>query len=183
MTEPLVCVPTASGTMPAPTAAAEPEDEPPGVRVVSCGLRVLPGVKTASSVVTALPRMMAPAARSFSTTAASCCGRRPWSKAVPFSVGKSRVSTMSFSPTGTPCSGPIGRPVPRCLSAASACRMAWSGSRCAKACTSGSRSAMRARHASVSSTALTAPRAISSRAVQRGHVRQAHLLRRHRHRP
>ena len=31
MTEPLVCDPTASGTMPAATAAAEPEDEPPGV--------------------------------------------------------------------------------------------------------------------------------------------------------
>ena len=42
MTEPLVCVPSASGTMPAATAAAEPEDEPPGVRDGSCGLRVLP---------------------------------------------------------------------------------------------------------------------------------------------
>ena len=31
--------------MPAATAAAEPEDEPPGVRAGSCGLRVLPGVK------------------------------------------------------------------------------------------------------------------------------------------
>ena len=30
MTEPFVCVPVASGTMPAPTAAAEPEDEPAG---------------------------------------------------------------------------------------------------------------------------------------------------------
>ena len=41
--EPLVCEPIASGTMPAATAAAEPEDEPPGVRVTSRGLRVLPG--------------------------------------------------------------------------------------------------------------------------------------------
>ncbi len=41
--EPLVCVPMASGTMPAATAAAEPDDEPPGVRSRSRGLRVLPG--------------------------------------------------------------------------------------------------------------------------------------------
>ncbi len=33
MTEPLVCEPTASGTMPEATAAAEPLEEPPGVRV------------------------------------------------------------------------------------------------------------------------------------------------------
>ena len=44
MVEPLVCVASASGTMPAATAAAEPLDEPPGVRSRSCGLRVGPGV-------------------------------------------------------------------------------------------------------------------------------------------
>ena len=43
--EPLVCEPIASGTMPAATAAAEPDDEPPGVRARSRGLRVLPGWK------------------------------------------------------------------------------------------------------------------------------------------
>ena len=32
MVEPPVCEPTASGTMPAATAAAEPADEPPGVQ-------------------------------------------------------------------------------------------------------------------------------------------------------
>ena len=31
ITEPLVCVPIAAGTCPAATAAAEPDDEPPGV--------------------------------------------------------------------------------------------------------------------------------------------------------
>ena len=77
----------------------------------SCGLRVLPGVKAASSVVTVLPRMIAPASRRRSTIAASSNGRRPLSKTVPFSVGRSRVSMMSFRPTGTPCSGPVGRPV------------------------------------------------------------------------
>ncbi len=43
ITEPLVCVPSASGTMPAATAAAEPLEEPPGVCSGLCGLRVLPG--------------------------------------------------------------------------------------------------------------------------------------------
>ena len=38
MIEPLVCEPMASGTMPAATAAAEPLDEPPGVRSLLCGL-------------------------------------------------------------------------------------------------------------------------------------------------
>jgi len=32
ITEPLVCEPSASGTMFAATAAAEPDDDPPGVR-------------------------------------------------------------------------------------------------------------------------------------------------------
>ena len=37
-----VCDPVAIGTIPAATAAAEPEDEPPGVCSRLCGLRVLP---------------------------------------------------------------------------------------------------------------------------------------------
>jgi hypothetical protein len=43
MIEPLVCEPSAAGTWPAATAAAEPLEEPPGVCSGSCGLRVLPG--------------------------------------------------------------------------------------------------------------------------------------------
>ena len=45
MTDPLVCDPIAPGTMAAATAAAEPLDEPPGVRSRSCGFLVLPGWK------------------------------------------------------------------------------------------------------------------------------------------
>ena len=45
MIEPLVCEPIASGTIWAATAAAVPDEEPPGVRFESCGLRVLPGVR------------------------------------------------------------------------------------------------------------------------------------------
>ena len=43
ITEPAVCVPYATGTMPAATAAADPLDEPPGVRSGSCGLTVTGG--------------------------------------------------------------------------------------------------------------------------------------------
>ncbi len=40
--EPPVSLPNAIGTMPAATAAAEPPDEPPGVRARSHGLRAAP---------------------------------------------------------------------------------------------------------------------------------------------
>ena len=52
----------------------------------------------------------APAARSIATTVASREGVRPACSTEPFSVGMSAVSMMSLTPTGTPCSGPIGRP-------------------------------------------------------------------------
>src|SRR6201996_9523535 len=62
ITEPPVCVPTASGIMPAPTAAAEPDDEPPGVWAWLCGLSVAVGSDEAKAVVVVLPIMVAPAA-------------------------------------------------------------------------------------------------------------------------
>src|SRR5947207_3071387 len=108
--EPAVWLPSASGTMLAPTAAAEPLEEPPGVCSGFHGLRVLPGEKYAHSVVTVLPRITAPAARSILTTTASSRGVRPACSAQPFSVGMSPVSMMSLIPTGTPCSAPIGSP-------------------------------------------------------------------------
>ena len=42
-TDPPVCVPRASGTIPSATAAAEPLEEPPGVWLARCGLVVGPG--------------------------------------------------------------------------------------------------------------------------------------------
>src|SRR5262249_21342064 len=87
MTDPLVWLPSASGTMPAATAAAGPDEEPPGVRAGSCGLRVGPGGEYANSVVTDLPMMTAPAARSLATTVASCRGLRPLPIGEPSSVG------------------------------------------------------------------------------------------------
>ena len=43
MTEPFVCVPSAMGTMPAATAAAEPDEDPPGECARFKGLRVRAG--------------------------------------------------------------------------------------------------------------------------------------------
>jgi len=45
MMDPAVWLPTASGTMPQATAAAEPLDDPPGVCAGFQGLAVGPGVK------------------------------------------------------------------------------------------------------------------------------------------
>jgi hypothetical protein len=129
MVDPPVWLPSESGTIPAATAAAEPLDDPPGVCAGLCGFRVLPAVRVANSVVTVLPMITAPAARSRSTTAASREGVRPACNTDPFSVGMSPVSMMSFSPTGTPCSSPVGRPDNRHSSAALACATAYSGSR------------------------------------------------------
>ena len=86
----------------AATAAADPLEEPPGVCAELCGLRALPGLRKANSVVTVLPRTIAPAARSMETTVASREGVRPAYSTEPFSVGMSEVSKMSLMPTGTP---------------------------------------------------------------------------------
>src|SRR6185436_4371199 len=157
MVEPLVWLPSASGTMLAPTAAAEPLEDPPGVCSALCGLRVLPGWKYAHSVVTVLPRTMAPAARSIFTTAASLRGVRPLCSAQPFSVGMSPVSMMSFRPTGTPFSGPTPSPERRFSSAARACKSASFSSRKVQACTWGSTWRMRSRQPCTSSSEVSRP--------------------------
>src|SRR6516225_3340177 len=77
ITDPPVCVPKASGTMPAPTAAAEPEDEPPGVWPRLRGFRVAGGSACAKAVVAVLPTMPAPAWRASITSPASALGRQP----------------------------------------------------------------------------------------------------------
>lgn len=71
-------VPSAIAIMPAASAAAPPPVEPPALRVGSQGLRVRPNTSlnvlppAANSGVFVLPMMIAPAARSRSTTSASC---------------------------------------------------------------------------------------------------------------
>src|SRR5260370_29233056 len=77
MTEPPVWLPSAIGSMPAAIAAAEPEDDPPGVWARWRGLRVAAGCKLANSVVTVLPSTRPPARRTSATNAASALGRWP----------------------------------------------------------------------------------------------------------
>src|SRR4051794_3212046 len=77
MVEPFVCEPTAAGTTPAATAAAEPIEEPPGVRAVFHGFLVAPGLRYASSAVTVLPSTIAPAPSAARTTAEDRSGTRP----------------------------------------------------------------------------------------------------------
>ena len=95
-TEPSVCVPSAAGTSPTATAAAEPLDEPPGVWSSFQGLRVRPGWRHANSVVTVLPNSNADAPDSASTTQADRSGTWPANAAEPIPVGTSRVSMMSL---------------------------------------------------------------------------------------
>src|SRR5260370_37212461 len=64
ITEPSVCEPNASGTIPAATAAAEPDDEPPGVWLGFQGLTDGPGCLQANSVDTGVPKIGAPQIRS-----------------------------------------------------------------------------------------------------------------------
>ena len=70
-------MPKASGTWPSATAAAEPDDEPPGVCAGLCGLVVGPGWRLANSVVTVLPMITALAVRQSATQAASPNGVLP----------------------------------------------------------------------------------------------------------
>src|SRR5947209_4265205 len=69
--EPPVCEPRAPRHMPVARAAAEPLEEPPGVRSRFHGLRVTGGSKLAYCVVTVLPRKIAPAWRKRRTTSQS----------------------------------------------------------------------------------------------------------------
>src|SRR5215510_4509620 len=75
-TEPPVSEPSATGTIPAATAAAEPPDEPPGTREVSQGFLTAPKAEfsfdepIANSSQLVLPMTTEPAAISLSITVA-----------------------------------------------------------------------------------------------------------------
>ena len=100
--DPPVCEPTAQGNRPAATAAAEPADEPPGVRSHAAGLRVGAGFKNANSVVAVLPITTPPARLITPTSAASTRAGTSECNAEPYAVGSSVVSIMSFKPIGSP---------------------------------------------------------------------------------
>ena len=75
--DPCVCDPSARGTMPAATDAAEPLDEPPGVCSAFQGFVVGPGWRQANSVVTVLPKITPPSWRIFAMMGASSLGILP----------------------------------------------------------------------------------------------------------
>src|SRR4030088_1062997 len=101
--DPPVSEPSATGTRPAATAAAEPPLDPPGTRVRSWGLRVGPNAEfsvddpMANSSRFVLPMTTAPAARSRVTTVASYGGRHPSRMRDAHVVRTPRAHMLSFS--------------------------------------------------------------------------------------
>jgi hypothetical protein len=125
--EPPPSVPSASGTMPAASAAELPPLDPPGVIRGSQGFLVTPVSALSvtpfqpSSGVVVLPGRTAPERRSAATTGASSSHGPAGSIAVePRSVGQPLVSSRSLTATGTPSSGPAGSPRPQRASEARA---------------------------------------------------------------
>jgi hypothetical protein len=113
--DPPPSVPTASGPMPAATAAAAPPEEPPGVLPVFQGLRVTPvsGLSVTpfqpNSGVVVLPSSTAPCSRRRAVAGASSF-HGPFGSTLfePRSVGQLLVRMMSLIETGTPSSRPHG---------------------------------------------------------------------------
>jgi hypothetical protein len=132
-TEPSVSVPMVMVARLAAAAAPDPELEPHGLRSSAYGLCVCPPRalhplvdfverKLAHSLRFVLPRTTAPASRSRETTKASRAGAgAPTSASDPAVVIiRSAVSMLSFTSTGTPCSGPRTRPAARSRSRSAA---------------------------------------------------------------
>ncbi len=114
----------------------------------------------ANSSMLVLPRMTTSAAFSRLVTVASYGGTQPSRIFEPTVVGMSSVVKMSFSASGTPASGPSFSPAAFLASTARACASAPSRSTCRKAWTFSSMASIRARWASVTSTAVSSPEAI-----------------------
>src|SRR5258707_11813730 len=112
MVDPITCVPRPALIMPQATPAAEPLDEPPGVWSRFQGLRVPRGSDAANSVVTVLPTITAPAARSAATQAASFSERQPANSGEPIWVGISAVLLVSLMPIRLRALGGSGVPAP-----------------------------------------------------------------------
>jgi hypothetical protein len=172
--EPAVSVPTARSVRLAATLAPEPELDPHAVRSSAYGFFTMPPRALhpemewllrmfAHSLRLAFPSRTAPAARSLSTTTASFgwgASRSTTDPAVVFM--RSPVSMLSFSTTGTPCSGPRTLPCLRSSSREAAIASA-SGFTSRIERSSGpclSRRSIRARYAATSARDVHAPDAI-----------------------
>src|SRR5213079_1637981 len=113
-TDPPVSEPSAAGTAPAATSAAEPPDEPPGTRVLSNGWSERPYAECSvdepmpNSSQFVFPAISAPAAFSFVTAVASYGERYASRIFEPQLVVNSRVQMLSFTATGMPYNTPEG---------------------------------------------------------------------------
>src|SRR5580704_1116491 len=120
-TEPPVSVPSAVSQRPAATAAAEPEDEPPGTWPGARGLTGVPSngfsprMPSETSSVTVLPIRVAPAS-SRVCTAQACRSGTGFARAqsgLPPPVGRPATSNRSLAAKVSPASGPPARPAMR----------------------------------------------------------------------
>ena len=167
--EPPVSVPIASGVIRAATAAADPPLEPPGTRVRSHGLRVIPRAAfsveppMANSSMLVLPINTRPASRSLRTTVASYGGTNSASMRELQVVRSPAVHSTSFNATGTPSKGLKARPAARRRSASFAWANARSSPTCRKAPTAPSSRWIWSRQHCVISRALNWPAARPSR--------------------
>ena len=158
--EPPRSLPSAIGTIPVASATAAAAAAPPaGLRdVVRIARRAEQGVETSATRprtrgTLVLPIVIAPAARSRSTISASASGTNRSNSRDPKVVRMPFVHVRSLWATGSPCNGPSVSPRATAASAASAPRRASSGSSVTMALTAGLTSSMRARCASITSTA------------------------------
>ncbi|MCZ7525697.1 MAG: hypothetical protein M5U14_04485 [Acidimicrobiia bacterium] len=156
--------PVARGTMAAATAAAEPPLEPPQERAGAHGLPVAPNSRFSVSArkpyagVLVFPITTAPAARSRATcTESREAGGSAARAGSPWVVTNPAASSRSFTPTGTPASGPGSSPAAMRSASAWAWRRAPSTSRATNARTTTSTASMRARAASTISTGDRSP--------------------------
>src|SRR5580658_1541632 len=111
--EPSVSVPSAKPTSPADVADAEPADDPLEPRAVFHGLLVRPWnhkSPCANAPMESFAMSTAPALFKRSTQVASSSGTRSWNGSAPHVVLMPFVSKRSFTPNGTPCSGPLYLP-------------------------------------------------------------------------
>src|SRR4051794_6929657 len=125
--EPAPSEPSATGTIPAATAAADPPEDPPGVYSRFQGLRVAPKAGPSvnghcpSSQALVLPTITAPAARNRRTDSPSPVAG-PISPRQPNLVGSPATSVSSLTATGTPSNGSRSPAASlRSASSASAC--------------------------------------------------------------
>src|SRR5262249_33665257 len=109
--DPPVSEPSASGTIRAATAAADPPLDPPGVRSSAQGLCVGPNAEfsvedpMANSSQLVLPTTTAPARSRRATAVASYGGTYDSRMRDDAVVATPRVQRLSLSATGTPASG------------------------------------------------------------------------------